>query len=565
MSDDLLSVEETAARLGVSEATVRRMAADGRLGAERAGRAWVVRAETLPARRHRGARGRTTATTAGLVNLHLSLKQLRNQDLKKDVWVRDVLLFEDDLADPASVLAAAADRLNSKVPFDPAVNVPVPKSAFFSRNSVDLSLPDRLAYHAVVQASLPLVSARLGPEAFAARPSTTPDYLLQKGTDQWLLWKTTVRRDIQQSNSWMAETDVTAFFDFIQHGSLLTELRDAGVAPQLIDVLREMLRAWSTTSNAGLPQGPDASRVLGNFYMQPVDQAMTALPGVRYYRYMDDIRIVGERKAAVLTGLQRLDVECRRRGLALSTKKTELHHGASACDRLIDTDLDAAQYIFEKGKNSRAKRSEMVKIFTHALQKDGNLDRRRAAFSLWRLFQLREQRVRQKVLRNLESLGQLGWMVPAYLHPWLRNPSVQRQLSDFLKDPDRNTSDYLSTWLIAGMLDVGDRIPREWIDYARRISLDKAQPAYHRAVALNLLALGRQPRDITALEDTVRFEYDPVVVRAAVVGLARVKKLSRPVANSSKRIDGLDRTIMYLSGRVDLPSLIFFGKRNEIV
>ena len=132
-------------------------------------------------------------------------------------------------------------------------------------------------------------------------------------------WRHDVVDSIRTDGPWMAETDISAYFDFVKHELLLPELITLGADPSIIDRLREMLRVWGITPNTGLPQGPNASRLLGNFYLNPVDAAMDQHPGIRYFRYMDDIRIVGSSRATVIAALQTLISECRRRGLALST------------------------------------------------------------------------------------------------------------------------------------------------------------------------------------------------------------------------------------------------------
>lgn len=363
----------------------------------------------------------------------------------------------------------------------------------------------------------------------------------------------------------MAETDITAFFDFIKHELLLPELSQLGVDHNVVSALREMLRTWSTTPNTGLPQGPNASRLLANFYMAPIDVVMDALPDVRYFRFMDDIRLVGQSRASVIAALQVLDGECRRRGLALSTKKTELRKGSAAVKSMEDTELDALQYAFDaETEDEEELRRQLRDLFKKSLRRDGSVDTRRARFSLGRLFRLRDNAVLRRVLEQLEALAPLREIVPKYLHPWLRRPSVQRELTTFLRDPERNTSSFLSTWLMAVMTDLEPPLPDEWITYARAVATDRGQPAFHRTVALNVLALSPHGRDITSVEDVIAHEYDSEVVRASVVALARVGRLTRPVEARAGRVRGMETTTDYLRGKSDLPSLVFHSRRVPI-
>lgn len=562
--DELLTVDEAAERLGVSVATVRRRCASGDLTARKVGKSWLIEGAALPPARARGAR-RRPRTASSVVDLNRALVHLRSQDLKQDVWVPDVLRHEDDLARPETVLAAAAAKLDLDEPFDPPAFVPVPKSPVFPRNAVDLSLGDRLAYQAAVGACAPAIWSRTSISAYSARPSTRSMYFLANGRDAWLEWKRDVVLAVGSDGPWMAETDITAFFDFIKHELLLPELGQLGVDHNVISALREMLRTWSTTPNTGLPQGPNASRLLANFYMAPIDVVMDALPDVRYFRFMDDIRLVGQSRASVIAALQLLDGECRRRGLALSTKKTELHKGGAAVKSMEDTELDALQYAFDaETEDEEELRRQLRDLFKKSLKRDGSVDTRRARFSLGRLFRLRDNAVLRRVLEQLEALAPLREIVPKYLHPWLRRPSVQRELTAFLRDPERNTSTFLSTWLMAVMTDLEPPLPADWITYARGVATDRGQPAFHRTVALNVLALSPHGRDITSVEDVIAHEYDPEVVRASVVALARVGRLTRPLEARAGRVRGIGTTTDYLRGKSDLPSLVFHSRRVPI-
>jgi hypothetical protein len=326
-----------------------------------------------------------------------------------------------------------------------------------------------------------------------------------------------------------------------------------------------MLKEWAPAPDTGIPQGPDASRVLGNFYMVPVDHVMDGLQGVQYFRFMDDIRILGTSRAAVIEALQRLDQECRRRGLALSTKKTEFLVGEDAVSSMEERELDEAQYAFDAGEEDQADlRKRLASLFKKALNADGSVKTRWARFSMLRLFKLRDQSVLGRVLSALESLAPLGELVPMYLLPWMRRASTQKKITAFLVDPERNTSPYLSSWLLAAMLDIPDAVPDDWVTYARGIALDRAQPSYHRALAVNVLALGGRGRDLDSIRDVVRREHDPEVVRAALVALRRVGALTKEVAQQSRRVVGLEPTVEYLRQENALPSLIFRTRRNRV-
>lgn len=562
--DPYLTVEETATRLGISVATVRRRCISGEIDAERKGRSWLIDGTKLRSPKRQKQRSRP-ATASARADFPTALRHLRSQDLVRDLWVPDILRHEDDLdsENREALFSSAAARLDLDEPFDPVVQVPVPKNSFFVRNAANLSIVDRLAYHSVVLTVVDRIDSLTGANIYSARRSNRKERLLTSGTQPWLRWKSAVKERIGEIDGWMIETDITSFFDCISHTILMTELRDLGLEGPMLDALREMLRTWSTVSNTGLPQGPDASRVLANFYMHPVDEVMSSLPGVSYFRYMDDICIVAEKKHAAVEALKTLDAECRRRNLLLSAKKTQLRHGASALKSLEDSLVDEAKYTFENGEDPKAVRQKLIALFKAALKGD-DVNVRRARFSITRLRALREDGVLPRALKRLEELAPLGWLVPSYLLPWLRRGSVQRGIEAYLNDPERNTSDYLSTWLLAALLDEPHAVNSALLGYARGVALDKAQSSYHRAVALNVLALGRLPRDLEAIRKVVQFEYDPEVVRGALVALKRVGQLDRSIMAKAARVPSTAVTVDHLRTKGDLPSLVLRERRVKL-
>ena len=133
-----------------------------------------------------------------------------------------------------------------------------------------------------------------------------------------------------------------------------------------------------------------------------------------------------------------------------------------------------------------------------------------------------------------------------------------------LVDPERNTSDFLSTWLLAAFLDEPRAITSDILSYAHQVAFGRSNSSYHRAIALNVVALGGLHRDLARVGELIRKEFDPEVVRAAVVALARVGALDKPAIAAAARIAGIDATLDYLKGRTELPSLVLHGARVPI-
>jgi hypothetical protein len=484
-----------------------------------------------------------------------ALRHVRTTDLKQ-LWVPDCLRHEDQLIQAEELLAAASERLDGQASFDPVVEVDVPKSAFFTRSGVLLTLEDRVAYHAAVLTFVDRVEQLLSPAVFSARRSPDADFLLKKGWDQWVRWKDAVVAKLKEGQQWMVKTDITAYFDNIQHRVLYSQVDSLNPEPRVGQALKKMLSEWSPVPGVGIPQGPDASRVLGNLYLTPVDQAM-AQGNWTYVRYQDDIRITAATRSEAVAALHVLERECKKLGLSLSAKKTELLFGDAAIADFEDEELKDAQYWMRFGFGAGL-RKRLRRIIKKAIRADGGVDERRARFSLWRLALLRDHYPLTTVLKRLENFASLASIVATYLRPWISRKRVERGLTEFLGDEDRNTSTFLSAWLMAVMLDRRGPIPWGGIAYARSVAQNRNQPPYHRVLAANVLARGGSAPDLAWLQRQISIEFDPTFVRGCLVALARVGALDRGTAGRAEaRFPELGKTMAYLRGRATLPSLVF--------
>lgn len=95
-------------------------------------------------------------------------------------------------------------------------------------------------------------------------------------------------------------------------------LRDAGLgtAPEI----ERLLRALERVGVRGLPVGPDASAVLANAVLAPVDRAL-ADEGIQHLRWVDDFVVSSMDPRAALSAIRG---ELERIGLRLNERKTRI-------------------------------------------------------------------------------------------------------------------------------------------------------------------------------------------------------------------------------------------------
>ena len=552
-----ITVEEAAQRLGISTATVKRRLDRGQIVGRKIGRQWIVDDSKLPAANRRPP----GEVTSGAIDTKSAFEYVKTTDLN-ELWVPDILRWADFIARPNGMLMEAETRATTGT-CDAASNIEVPKTPMLTRPAVLLSLPDRVAFQALVSALLPATDGALSSRVYSSRATLRPGYLFKRSTKQWVQWHRRIAQEVKAGSTWVAKTDISAYFESIDHGILFKELSALGISESVLKPLREFLKAWSRTPGRGLPQGPNASRALGNFYLAPVDDAMRTA-SFNYWRYMDDVMIVERTKARAVAGIHLFERECRKRGLILSAHKTKMITGAEAARAGADPAKDQAQYLMDSDQALKARRA-LRAILSQALREEGNVDVGAATFSLWRLAQLMDKAALPRVLKHLEELGPVARIGAAYLRKFLAEPTVEDALSAFVENPGRNASSVTESWLFACMLEHPSQPPSRWIDRARAVAKDRNGESFHRELAVNLMVLGAQPADISWVKNELRREFNPDMLRAYLVALTRIGELDRgTLAMALNRSNALTPTVDYLRNRTTVPSLVWRGQDVKI-
>lgn len=137
--------------------------------------------------------------------------------------------------------------------------------------------------------------------------------------------------------AWVCSTDIQKFYDsIIQDRVVMLVGREIKNQP-VLDLIGHALRTPTVPKNTprkqhaaykqkvGVPQGLAISNILAAIYMADVDQAMCAIPGLHYYRYVDDVLMYGDEEL-VSSSFISLKNRLSRRGLklhGLSSDKTK--------------------------------------------------------------------------------------------------------------------------------------------------------------------------------------------------------------------------------------------------
>ena len=125
-------------------------------------------------------------------------------------------------------------------------------------------------------------------------------------TDQLAIIEASVfldRKDAEPASSYIAEVDLSKYFDTLNHELLMELLRKQIHDKRVTGLIKKYLKAGvmengvTTKTKEGSPQGGPLSPLLANIYLNEFDQEM-ARRGVKMVRYADDIVVVTKSKRA---------------------------------------------------------------------------------------------------------------------------------------------------------------------------------------------------------------------------------------------------------------------------
>ena len=159
-------------------------------------------------------------------------------------------------------------------------------------------------------------------------------FFYMKWQDSYRLMARAIRDLHSKGFIYVANFDLAAFYDSIDHHVLTYFLRDVGLDEDAIKLLMQCLRqwtssTWSTGAEAiyhehGIPQGPLSSGMLSEVVLQHIDKAGERGSHTRYIRYVDDIKIFAKSEDVLRRKLIALDLSSKEIGLFPQTAKINI-------------------------------------------------------------------------------------------------------------------------------------------------------------------------------------------------------------------------------------------------
>ncbi|WP_456383367.1 CRISPR-associated endonuclease Cas1 [Hydrogenimonas sp.] len=177
-------------------------------------------------------------------------------------------------------------------------------------------LNDRIVAKAVVGALSPHFP--FSDRSYAYRPNKGPVRAIRRVLDE-------MRRD----NTWVLRSDIEAFFDSIEHDTLLAALHRNIEDPRIVTLLALFVKKGSMRSNRykdhfeGIHQGDPLSPFLANLYLDPLDRRLEERD-IPFVRYGDDLILMGKNRKQIDDWLSALRRWLENLHLRLNESKTRI-------------------------------------------------------------------------------------------------------------------------------------------------------------------------------------------------------------------------------------------------
>lgn len=217
-----------------------------------------------------------------------------------------------------------------------ACKIYLPKKSGILRPYTLLSIEDQIVYQALVN----VVAERLYPSARQRYYKETFGHLYAGKTSKFFYrrWQTgyrkfgsAIREAYNKGFVYRAFFDLTACYDSIDHNVLKHFLDELGISNEFNAFLLKCLRHWTKADTEkqiyqghGIPQGPLPSGLLAEVVLSHFDNRRSAIKKIKYFRYVDDIRLYAKDEHHLRHMLVELDLLSKSIGLFPQSSKIDI-------------------------------------------------------------------------------------------------------------------------------------------------------------------------------------------------------------------------------------------------
>jgi hypothetical protein len=362
-----------------------------------------------------------------------------------------------------------------------------PKKSGILRPLTLLSLQDLIVYQAIVNRIAVAFQSEQKKHAY----KTTFGAIFAGPSSPFFYrsWKTSYKRynkaittAFNAGNNFLADFDLVSFYELIEHDLLADRLGRKVRSRSLITLLLECLKKWTSDRAGahvghGVPQGPEPSAFLAECFLLHFDEQDYRT--VRYFRYVDDIRLMAKDESQIRRALLKLDLQSKDLGLVPQAQKIVCRKVADIDEVLKNIPSPFAGSITDDGDESKKpKQDDLLKMFRQSMKKESGQwviqDNTQFKFSLNRLNARKD--VLKRIAPFLNARPDLSWVLANYIKKF----ECDREAADTLlaalkRDPtyDAAAANYIDAMDICEP-QTGNSDYRRVIETANRRSEEKS-------------------------------------------------------------------------------------------
>lgn len=256
--------------------------------------------------------------------------------------------YKSYFRDSYDAFATASDTLLKRIRIDGlshrytpshASKIMIPKASGTLRPITLLTVEDQVVYQAIVNVIAdilkPRTKHRYRKRVFAhLYGGKSSPFFYMRWQDSYRMMARSIAEVHAKGFVYVANFDLAAFYDSIDHHVLCHFLREIGIDEEVIQLLMTCLEKWTSSTwsegpaaiyhRHGIPQGPLSSGMLSEVVLQHIDHAGERGARTRYMRYVDDIKIFAKSEGELRRKLIALDLTTKEIGLFPQTSKINI-------------------------------------------------------------------------------------------------------------------------------------------------------------------------------------------------------------------------------------------------
>jgi hypothetical protein len=350
----------------------------------------------------------------------------------------------------------------------------------------------------------------------------------------------------------VASLDVSSFYEHIDIDLLSDDLHMVSQNEMAVDRVTKFLKRFQSINHAwGLPQGSDASGILANVYLAPVDEFLqrSRFP---FFRYSDDVTIFDEEWNALRDALIEINRIFRGKRLSMASHKTGIKDFWDALQDLSNAEKASLDQAVRAGDPDAER--DIRSFFEGLIEKD-KVPASDLKFALNRLRNLGDDYAVDWCLDNLRFIAYASREIFAYFATCgRRQRTIRRRLEEFMNSSESVSYPYIEQRVLRYFVRLG--IGSEAIKGAAwGIMEDKNREEFPREFAIRYLGGVVSASEAQLLRHKFEGEASLSMRRAYLIALYEAGRLSsRYLDDVQNSLPGLRWTCSYLGEFPKIPT-----------